>query len=313
MSSEIKRERRVRLGSLELAIALDAKRAEQIRNNPAYVHFVRPALGWLGRGRNGNSAPGSARANGTSRQSYPVSSKARKVIDLITDHDWYQTIELPHGVVTPGHVDHRNQIGHYHLPEDMSGMRVLDVATFDGFWAFEFERRGADVVAIDVASTRDTDLPQNWMDEYERKGLVQEKGAGFRIASELLGSSVRKEICSVYDLDPSRIGKFDMVFCSDLLVHLREPLRAMEAIWRVTDGFAIFADVFNPSLENFRDTLLAEFTHKGNNETWWQPSAACYKRWLQIARFSRVEEKARFNLQSSFRDEVPKVVFHAAR
>jgi hypothetical protein len=87
----------------------------------------------------------------------------------------------------------------------------------------------------------------------------------------------------------------------------------MEAIWRVTDGFAIYADVFNPSLDGFRDTLLAEFTHKGNNETWWQPSAACYKRWLQIARFSHVEEKARFNLQSSFRDEVAKVVFHAAR
>lgn len=311
MSVEIKRERRLRLGSLELAIAVDAQRAEGIRRNTAYRHILRPALDWLGRSRNGSSAPSSTLSNDTSHRA-PASPEARKIIDLIADHDWYQSIELPHGVVTPGRVDHRPQIGYYGLPEDMTGMRVLDVATFDGFWAFEFERRGADVVAIDVASTRDTDVPQNWLDEYERKGLVQEKGQGFRIASELLGSRVQKEVCSVYALDPNRLGKFDMVFCSDLLVHLRDPLMAMEAIWRVTDGFAVFADVYNPSLDAFKNTLLAEFTHKGNNETWWQPSAACYKRWLQIARFSQVEEKSRFSLQSTFADEVPKVVFHVA-
>lgn len=311
MSSEIKRERRVRLGSVELAIMVDAQRAERIRRNAAYRHLLRPALDWLGRGKNGNPPPATP-ANGSSHH-LPVSAEAREIIERIAHHDWYQTIELPHGVVTPGHVDHRGQIHNYHLPDDMSGMRVLDVATFDGFWAFEFERRGADVVAIDVASTRDTDIPQNWIDEYERKGRVHEKGEGFRIASDLLGSRVQKEICSVYDLDPERFGRFDMVFCSDLLVHLRDPLRAMEAIWRVTDGFAVFADVYNPSLDAFKTALLAEFTHKGNNETWWQPSPACYKRWLQIARFSHVEEKSRFRLQSTFSDEVPKVVFHAAR
>jgi tRNA (mo5U34)-methyltransferase len=129
----------------------------------------------------------------------------------------------------------------------------------------------------------------------------------------LRGSKVKKEICSVYEVTPERFGVFDMVFCSDLLVHLRDPLRAMEAIWRVTGGFAVFADVYDPALEGLREWTLANFTHKGNNETWWQPSTACYLRWLQLARFSRVEEKARFKLQSNFQDEVPKVVFHAYR
>jgi len=32
----------------------------------------------------------------------------------------------------------------------MTGLRVLDVGTYDGFFAFECERRGADVVAIDI-------------------------------------------------------------------------------------------------------------------------------------------------------------------
>jgi tRNA (mo5U34)-methyltransferase len=319
VSGDLKSEKRIQLGSVELGIAIDAPQAERIRTSALYRYLIRPALNWIGKGGNGRSngivpnntsdvsSPGAT--NGRS----PISPEAREIIDLIADHVWYQSIELPHGVLTPGHVDHRGQLAQYHLPEDMTGMRVLDVATFDGFWAFEFERRGAEVVAIDVASTIDTDIPTNWRDEYEKAGLDKKKGEGFRIASELLGSKVEKQICSVYDLSPERLGQFDMTFCSDLLVHLRDPLRAIEAIWTVTKDMAIFADVYDPSLDSFKRAILAEFTHEGNNETWWQPSAGCYERWMQIARFSRVEEKSRFKLQSTFQDEVSKVVFHAYR
>ncbi len=38
-------------------------------------------------------------------------------------------------------------------------MRVLDVGTWDGFWAFEMERRGADVVALDVEHESEYDWP----------------------------------------------------------------------------------------------------------------------------------------------------------
>ena len=48
------------------------------------------------------------------------------------------------GVVTPGLFDHRPLVPQYGLPESLSGKRALDVATFDGFWAFELERRGAE-------------------------------------------------------------------------------------------------------------------------------------------------------------------------
>ena len=39
--------------------------------------------------------------------------------------------------------DLRDYVDHYGLPERMDGMRALDVGTWDGFWAFEMERRGA--------------------------------------------------------------------------------------------------------------------------------------------------------------------------
>jgi hypothetical protein len=54
---------------------------------------------------------------------------------------WYHSIELAPGLVTPGHIDLR-PVARRVLPERMEG-RALDVGTFDGFWAFELERRGA--------------------------------------------------------------------------------------------------------------------------------------------------------------------------
>jgi tRNA (mo5U34)-methyltransferase len=316
----LKRQKQVRIAGMDLGISLDARQADRVRNSKPYQYLIRPALNRLGRS-NGNGhalAPDHYRAGLVAQKPQlpvqaPATPEARAIIERISGYEWYHTIQLPHGVATPGYVDHRAQLPYYHLPEDMTGMRVLDVATFDGFWAFEFERRGADVVAIDVASTADTDIPRNWTDEFQKAGLNHEKGEGFRIASEILGSKVRKEVCSVYDVSPDRLGMFDMVFCSDLLIHLRDPLRAMESIFTVTQNFAVFADVYHPELDAFKGNALVEFTHAGKTDMWWRPSVTAYELWLHLARFSRLEEKSRFKLQSNFEHEIPKVVFHAYR
>src|SRR5918911_1254406 len=72
---------------------------------------------------------------------------------------WYHTLDLGSGVVTEGMFDLRPYVDRYGLPESLSGMRVLDVGTFDGFWAFEMERRGADVTSLDVDRIQELDWP----------------------------------------------------------------------------------------------------------------------------------------------------------
>src|SRR6266540_1871728 len=67
----------------------------------------------------------------------------------VREYDWYHSIELAPGLVTEGTFDHRPYVDRYGLPGDLSGRRALDVGTFDGFWAFELERRGARVDALD--------------------------------------------------------------------------------------------------------------------------------------------------------------------
>src|SRR4051794_19384123 len=61
---------------------------------------------------------------------------------------WYHRIELPGGVVTPGLAPIKAEA--YRIPDDLTGMRVLDVGAWDGYWTFAALARGArEVVAID--------------------------------------------------------------------------------------------------------------------------------------------------------------------
>src|SRR3982074_1411155 len=109
--------------------------------------------------------------------------------------NWYHTIDLPAGTTPPGCFDPRAAPIPAELPASLAGMRCLDVATFDGFWAFEMERRGAaEVVGVDVADGNDCDLPRLVRLETQRHPEAKPMGLGFRIAHEVLGSKVKHQI-----------------------------------------------------------------------------------------------------------------------
>src|SRR5262249_16959444 len=113
----------------------------------------------------------------------------------------------------------------------------------DGFWAFEFERRGArEVVSLDVGSNMDWDLPPELKSQFVAEGLVRRSESGFDVAREALGSSVQRVEGSGYDLDPAVHGSFDFVHCSDVLLHLEDPFAALRAIRRVCSHEALLVD-----------------------------------------------------------------------
>lgn len=237
----------------------------------------------------------------------------------LTDIDWYHTIELPDGVVTPGFVDHRDQVGLYNIPVSLAGKRCLDVATFDGFWAFEMERRGADeVIAIDVHSRADDDYPINWRHEYLVATRERVNGLGFAFAHRALNSKVKRRVLSVYELDPRVIGTFDFVFMSDLLLHLRDPIRALEHIWQVMKPGAqlILAEPHDVDLDATGIPGAVRFVMSPDHYSglqWWLPSVSMIDMMLKVARFSDIEEVSRFTLHCSLNIAVPKVVLVAHR
>jgi tRNA (mo5U34)-methyltransferase len=212
---------------------------------------------------------------------------AQRLIDGIPF--WYHTMEVAPGVTTPGYFDLRPVVDRLPWP-DLRGKRCLDVATYDGFFAFEMERRGAaEVVAIDIADPMDHDWPLDFRAtaprEIEKFGILP-SGSGFRAAAAINGSKVEWRALSVYDLSPAAVGRFDFVLCGSLLIHLRDPLRALAGIRSVTTGNFMSSDQIAVAL-----SLLAPrrpmFTLNGSGSLcqWFNFNAAGHEKLLSAAGF----------------------------
>ena len=150
---------------------------------------------------------------------------------LIAEHGrWWHEIELAPGIVTPGDDSNRMKLpilDDLGFPASMHGMRALDIGCSDGFFAFEMERRGAEVVAID---------------------FVPESHTGFATARQILGSSATYRMDNVYNLSPERYGAFDVVLFMGVLYHLRKPLAALDAI----------RSVMKPGAQLFVGTMMID-------------------------------------------------------
>lgn len=221
---------------------------------------------------------------------------AAELLREVERHPWYHTIELTHGVITPGYFDHRPLVPHYGIPSDLRGARALDVGTADGFWAFELERRGAEVTALDIDTTTDIDLPPRAREQARAQGLVDRMGAGFELAHRTLGSRVQRVAGSIYDADPSRLGCFDLVHAGDILVHLRDPLRALDRICSLTTGQAILSDVFDPTFDGAGDNGLVRYLGGWVTAGWWVPSLNTLVQMVADAGFSKVEVLTTYSL-----------------
>lgn len=212
---------------------------------------------------------------------------------------WYHTIEVAPGIATEGYVDWRKYAPSL-LPDDLSGRRCLDIGTYDGFWAFEMEKRGGEVLAIDVDELNSAEWPpiNRARLEREQEEMGLELGRGFRIAAEALKSSVDRVACNVYDLLPYRIGgTVDYAFLGALLLHLRDPIRGLEAIrgalapggtLRVLECVSLSKTLLAPR------TPLAGFEPLRYPFNWWRPNAAGLLAYLRVAGFESVR-RGRFH------------------
>jgi tRNA (mo5U34)-methyltransferase len=150
---------------------------------------------------------------------------------------WFHTFALNRAecIYTPGvAVDHRYRLPF--LPASFATLRVLDVGTFDGFYAFVAEARGAERVVVD------SEQHVEWV--RARWGCELEGGEGFRTIAHLLGSRVKYR-----RLEALRLGElgetFDFVFCLGILHRVPDPLgllRIMRA--RLADAGRVLLETY---------------------------------------------------------------------
>ena len=159
---------------------------------------------------------------------------------------WFHTFNLDGegGLYTPGAArDHRYRIPA--VPEDFSGISVLDVGAFDGFYAFLAEARGARrVVAVDNEQYRE------WV--RSRWGVELRGAEGFHAIGELLGSQVEYRRLDAFELD--HLGeRFDFIFCFGILHRVENPLGLLRVLSRrLVPGGRVLLETYgvgDPGLE----------------------------------------------------------------
>lgn len=196
---------------------------------------------------------------------------------IATVNVWYHAIEVAPGLVTPGLYDMRPFLEVYQFPSDLSSKSVLDVGASNGFFTFQFEKLGAKhLVATNLGSYLDHDYPQWYKDALTRSRTREELAAatwhestgGFEVARECLGSKAQHVMSRIYDLPGVVSGQFDFVFCGSVLVHLRDPSAALEAIREVMvpGGTAVIATCIDTTRP---DTSYALFNGKPEEVSWW--------------------------------------------
>lgn len=297
------REKRLRLPGVELRASVDEQLRLRVTSSRIWRYLLRPLVQLIRRqGNRQEQQVIAASAPEDVTRPADLDQQGLELWSRVTALAWYHTMDLGHGVVSPGTVDTRAEVGRSGLPLRLDGMRCLDVGTFDGFWAFEMEKRGAgSVVALDVDSLEEMDLPRRTKAELiaEARSVRGSVGTGnaFRLAHEVLGSRVERRLINIYDLSPDETGMFDLVFVSDVMVHLRDPIRALESIYSVTGGSAIVFSAFDPDLDAHRRPLN-EFLGAEHYWVWWNFSAQALKKMMITAGFGPVTELSRFTAEN---------------
>ncbi len=158
-----------------------------------------------------------------------------------------------------------------HLPEDMTGLTVLDIGCNAGFYSQRLTERGARVLGLD----------------HDEHYLTQA-----RFAAEVTGLDIEFRRMDVYDLDRIEAeGPFDYVFFMGVFYHLRYPVYGLDKVVRLVGKRLVFqsmirgisADPAVPADAPITDRELFEqpgfpcmyFIEKryaGDPTNWWVPN-----------------------------------------
>jgi tRNA (mo5U34)-methyltransferase len=211
--------------------------------------------------------------------------------------DWFHNIDL-HGVRTaPDHFlgDYPARGWRYFahaVPEDLTGLSVLDIGCNGGFFSMEMKRRGAArVLGIDS----------------DERYLAQA-----RFAARMLDFDIEYRQLSVYDV--GALGeRFDLVLFMGVLYHLRHPLLALDLIHEhVAQDLMLFQTMQRGARDvptiaaNYDFTEEAHFAdpgypklhfiehrYAGDPTNWWVPNRAGAEAMLRNAGFDILQQADR--------------------
>ena len=162
------------------------------------------------------------------------------------------------------------------LGQDLTGKSVLDIGSWDGFFSFEAERRGASRV---VAT-----------DHFCWSGAGWGSRRGFDYIRARRASSVEPVDVDVPDLPDAGLGQFDLVLFLGVFYHLKDPYTGLEAAAAMCSNHLVVETVTALPREDLPAMrLLAPGEINGDTTNFWAPNLPALELMLRTFGFMRIE------------------------
>ena len=201
---------------------------------------------------------------------------------------WFHTFSLnaEHALYTPGKArDHGYRLAS--IPDTFDGLSALDVGTFDGFYAFLAEARGAErILAVDN---------EQYIEWVRGRWAVELQGAeGFDAIRELLQSRVQYRRMDAFDLDRLE-EQFDFIFCFGILHRVEHPIGLLQRLRRrLSPGGTILVETYGIRGDDGADngTILVpspDGVYEGDSYVYWQFSSSSLARLAVLAGLGEFE------------------------
>lgn len=163
---------------------------------------------------------------------------------------FYHTMDLPGFGLVQGEWDLRGGVDDYLGHVNLQGKRVLEIGTASGFLCFEMEKRGANVVAYDLSENQAWDTvpqpgPEQTSEADSRADRMRKLNNSWWLAHRLFESRARMVYGSVYEI-PAEIGPVHVSTLGCILLHLRDPLLALQRTAKLTRETVVVTDILWP-------------------------------------------------------------------
>jgi SAM-dependent methyltransferase len=213
-------------------------------------------------------------------------------VDDVADCYFYHTMELPgHGVIN-GEWDLRPGVHDYLGKVEFAGKRVLEIGPASGFLTFEMEKRGAEVVSVEVTAEHGWDFvpyPAARLQEIfgPRQTVMRQLKHSYWFGHAAHRSRAKVYYGDVYNL-PAALGEFDIAVMAAVLLHCRDPLRIIEQCAKRAKSL-IIVDKFHPDLEGAPVCRLAPTAENFVWHTWWHFSTQFFIQFLAVMGFTATQ------------------------
>jgi len=194
----------------------------------------------------------------------------------MSDIEWFHSFEFPDGSRVSGirPLSRLKAEAAQIFSEPVRRKRVLEIGTWDGYFSFEAERRGADQVHA--------------TDHFCWSGPGWGTRAGFDLAHKKFGSRIAATDVDVFDVTPERFGTYDVVLFLGVLYHLKNPLGALELLYALTNEFVVI-ETHVDALQIIEPVMRFYLGKELNNDptNFWAPNLLCLNNMLAEVGFKR--------------------------